>query len=79
MTLENSDHLVEISYSQYIFLISDQVKTVDIFLQLRLDFEKHILDGSATLTVERIDQSATHLVSEMAKIFVPHCINTKDK
>ena len=40
-----------------------EVKTVDIFLQLQLDFEKQILDGSATLTVERKNESATHLVS----------------
>ena len=39
------------------------MKTVDIFLKLQLDFDKHILDGSVTLTVERIDESVTHLVS----------------
>ena len=41
------------------------MKTVDIFLKLQLDFDKHILDGSVTLTVERKDESATHLVSNL--------------
>ena len=41
------------------------MKTVDIFLKLQLDFDKHILDGSVTLTVERKDESATHLVSDL--------------
>lgn len=53
----------------------DQVKTVDIFLQLRLDFEKHILDGSATLTVERIDQSATHLILDSRDLNIKKAIN----
>ena len=36
---------------------------VDIFLQLGIDFQKKVLDGSVTLTVERKNESATHLVS----------------
>ena len=43
--------------------LSEDVKVVDIFLQLEIDFQKKILVGSVTLTVERTNESATHLVS----------------
>ena len=44
-------------------LFSDEVKVVEIFLKLEIDFQKKVLDGSVTLTVERKIESATHLVS----------------
>ena len=43
--------------------ISDQAKVVDIYLKLDADFDRHVLDGFVTLTVEKVDKAATHVVS----------------
>ena len=48
----------------YKFINLDEAKVVDILLQLEIDFEKKILHGAVTLTVERKLESATHLVSK---------------
>ena len=48
----------------YKFINLDEAKVVDILLQLEIDFEKKILHGAVTLTVERKIESATHLVSK---------------
>ena len=37
---------------------------VDIFLSLDADFDAKILNGSVTLTVERVKKEATHLVRQ---------------
>ena len=55
---ENNRHKV------YKFINLDEAKVVDILLQLEIDFEKKILHGAVTLTVERKLESATHLVSK---------------
>ena len=47
---------------------------VDLFLKLDADFDKKILNGSVTLTVERVQENATHLVSIFA--FVHMNFNT---
>ena len=48
----------------YKFINLDEAKVVDILLQLEIDFERKILHGAVTLTVERKIESATHLVSK---------------
>ena len=40
----------------------DEVKVVNLFLKLDIDFKKKILNGSVTLTIERAKENATHLV-----------------
>ncbi len=44
------------------FLASDEAKVVDIFLRLDADFGKTVLDGSVTLTIEKVKPTATHVV-----------------
>ena len=46
----------------YCFL--DQVKVTDMNLDLLVDFEQQRLVGSVVLTVEKVDATATHLVSD---------------
>ena len=48
----------------YKFINLDEAKVVDILLQLEIDFERKILHGAVTLTVERKIESGTHLVSK---------------
>ena len=44
-------------------LLSDEAKVTDVFLKLDVDFDRHVLDGSVTLTVEKVKPEATHVVS----------------
>jgi hypothetical protein len=44
-------------------LLSDEAKVVDVFLKLDADFERQVLDGSVTLTIEKVKPEATHVVS----------------
>jgi leukotriene-A4 hydrolase len=39
----------------------DKVKVKDLALELKLDFEKKVIDGSATLTLDWLDKNATQL------------------
>jgi leukotriene-A4 hydrolase len=57
------------------FARPDEVKVVDIFLQLQIDFQKKILDGSVTLTVERKNESATHLILDSRDLNIRKAIN----
>ncbi|MFC5570228.1 M1 family metallopeptidase [Lysobacter yangpyeongensis] len=47
----------EHSYAQ-----PDKVRTKDLALELKVDFDKKVLDGSATLTLDWLDPKATQLV-----------------
>jgi hypothetical protein len=42
--------------------VLDIAKVTHIHLGLNADFDKQILDGYATLTVEKVQDSATHVV-----------------
>merc|ERR1719412_2172045 len=53
----------------------DEAKVVDVFLQLEINFEKEILHGAVTLTVERKLESATHLVLDSRDLNVTKAIN----
>ena len=44
--------------------LSDEAKVTDVFLKLDVDFNRKVLDGSVTLTVEKVKPEATHVVSE---------------
>ncbi len=44
-------------------LYVEEVKVIDIALKLEVDFDQQILDGSATLTVQRVRKGAQQLVS----------------
>ncbi len=46
----------------YACVLPDKVKVTDISLKLDVDFDGQILDGNVTLTVEKVDESATNLV-----------------
>ena len=43
----------------------DEAKVTDVFLKLDVDFDRHDLDGSVTLTVEKVKPEATHVVSQI--------------
>ena len=43
---------------------ADEAKVTDVFLKLDADFDRKVLDGSVTLTVEKVKPEATHVVSE---------------
>ena len=51
---------------RFSFNFSDETKVIDLFLKLDADFDKKILSGSVTLTVERVQENATHLVTIIA-------------
>jgi leukotriene-A4 hydrolase len=53
----------------------DEAKVVDVFLQLEINFEKKILHGAVTLTVERKLESPTHLVLDSRDLNVTKAIN----
>lgn len=40
----------------------------DVFLQLEADFERHVLKGSATLTLEKVDPKTTEVVSHYLRL-----------
>ena len=44
-------------------MFSDEAKVTDVFLKLDVDFDRNVLDGSVTLTVEKVKPEATHVVS----------------
>ena len=43
---------------------ADEAKVNDVFLKLDVDFDPKALDGSVTLTVEKVKPEAMHVVSE---------------
>ena len=48
---------------------------VDLFLQLNVDFEKKILHGSVTLTVERIKENVTHVILDSRDLSIENVSN----
>ncbi len=48
----------------------DDVKVLDVALKLDVDFGQHVLDGAATLTVERVRKGAEQLVSKHKGLFM---------
>ena len=44
-------------------MFADEAKVTDVLLKLDVDFDRHVLDGSVTLTVEKVKPEATHVVS----------------
>ena len=42
---------------------ADEAKVTDVLLKLDVDFDRKVLDGSVTLTVEKVKPEATHVVS----------------
>ena len=50
-------------------MFADEAKVVDVLLKLDVDFDRHVLHGSVTLTVEKVKPEATHVVSD-SRLFV---------
>jgi leukotriene-A4 hydrolase len=46
----------------------DEAKVVDIFLKLDVDFDKHVLAGTVTLTVEKVKADAARLVLDSSDL-----------
>lgn len=44
------------------FFLADKIKVTDVALKLDLDFERHVLAGSATLALEKVDSGVQQLV-----------------
>ena len=40
----------------------DEAKVTDVFLKLDLNFDRKVLDGSVTLTIEKVRPEATHVL-----------------
>jgi len=53
----------------------DEAKVVDIFLQLVIDFNKKVLHGAVTLTVERKKESVTHLILDSRDLDIQKVTN----
>lgn len=53
----------------------DEAKVVDIFLQLEIDFNKKVLHGAVTLTVERKKESVTHLILDSRDLDIQKVTN----
>ena len=47
------------------FFLADEAKVTDVLLKLDVDFDRKVLDGSVTLTVEKVKPEATHVVSNL--------------
>ncbi|MFC3550558.1 M1 family metallopeptidase [Lysobacter cavernae] len=62
----------EYSYSQ-----PDKVRTNDLALQLKVDFDKKELSGSATYTLDWLDKSATQLVLDTRDITVEKVVGER--
>ena len=49
-------------FYKYFRFLPDEAKVIDIALKLDADFDRQVLDGQVTLTVERVKKDVTSVV-----------------
>ena len=64
VTITDKDRIdQQLTQCHVYIMFSDEAKVTDVFLKLDVDFDRNVLDGSVTLTVEKVKPEATHVVS----------------
>src|SRR5262245_14037268 len=74
----NADQKAVAEVDEYSFAQPDKVRINDLALELKVDFDRKVLSGSATYTLDWIDQKATQLVLDTRDLTIEKVVGERD-